>query len=372
MKTLPAAVVRLSVVVTAIAACGDGVAGPGDEGPETFCAAGSRADPAAYGLVGRLDLPGQVLDLWGLRHPADGRDYALVGFGSATPAEDGTGVHIVDVTDPADPELVSTVTGVGGFDIKSRNGYMYSVTGGERSPGAIVDIADPGSPEVVGEFPGSHNLFVTDDGLLILSHPGLRIYDLVEDPEAPRLLWSDGSDEGHEAAVVNGVLYDFHGLAGTRIYDLADPSDPALLSTIAPGRDTVRFHHSGWVTEDDSLLVITDERPGGPAGEGPDFTVWDVSDETRPAFLASFRDPTATVHNVHIVGNLAFFAYYTAGFRVFDLCRTPDLEPGFEFDTAPAFEGQGFFVGAWGVYGLSPTGNVYISDTENGLHIFGR
>lgn len=321
-------------------------------------------------LIARRAFQYSLIDIWFYGDTVNNRNYALVGFGRPAEVNDSTGVYIVDVTDPSQPQLTSTVNNIGGFDIKTWKNYMYSVSGSENDNGRIVDISDPENPSVVGSFPGSHNIFVGEAGLLVRSFPGVDIFDLKNDPLSPDLLWSDSTSGGHEAAVIDTILYDFHGFDGTNIYDISDPANPVLLSTISPGSETVRFHHSGWVTEDDSLLVITDERPGGAAGNGPDFTVWDVSDKSTPGFLNSYRDENSTVHNVHIDNGRAYFAYYTSGYRVFDMTDILNLEPVYELDTAPSLQEQGLFQGAWGVYALGSSGNVYISDTDCGLHIF--
>jgi len=358
--------------------CSDGggmMPGPGDdEDPmppnEIECVDVQALDGSMEKLVSRMDFEQPLLDLWAYTDTLNARVYALVGFGDVASINDSTGVHIVDVTDPSQPQRVSTINNIGGFDIKTWENYMYAVTGSGSNTGRIVDIADPENPAVVGVFPGSHNIAIGDIGVLVRSGPGVDIFDLKNDPISPDLLWSDDSDGGHEAAVIDTILYDFHGFSSTNIYGISDPANPTLLSTISPGSDTVRFHHSGWVTDDDSLLVITDERPGGAAGNGPDFTVWDISDKSNPVYLNKYRDENSTVHNVHINDGRAYFAYYTSGYRVFDMTDISNLDPIYELDTTPSLQEQGLFLGAWGVYALGSSGNVYISDTDCGLHIF--
>lgn len=344
-----------------------------NDDPEPVCIDTERTDAWPERLIGRMEFEHPPKDLWGYNDSNTNRDYVLIGFTDFdhhAPLSDTTGVYLVDVTNPSQPNLTATITNIGGWDIKTWDHYMYSVNGSNDNPGKIVDISNPEAPAMAGEFPGAHNIFISDTGLLILSQPGLKIYDLNANPLEPELIWTDGSNTGHEAAMISDILYDFHGFEGTNIYDISEPSNPQLLSTISTESDTVRYHHSGWPTADEDLLVITDERPGGSAGLGPDFTIWDISDKTNPVLLESYRDETSTVHNVHIVNGLAHFAYYAAGYRVFDLDNSENLETVFEFNTAPMIDGQGTFLGAFGVYGLSPSGNVYISDTECGLFVF--
>lgn len=322
-------------------------------------------------LISNLKFEQWILDLWGYNDIKNASEYVLVGFGwDKTLLSDSTGVYIVDVNDASNPFVVSTVNNIGGFDIKTWGSFMYSVNGDEEANGKIVNIENPNYPIIIGEFSGAHNIFISCDGLLILSGFGIQIYDLINDPTKPELLWSDESGSGHEATVVGNILYDFHGFSGTKIYDISEPSNPTLLSIIES--NLIRFHHSGWPTEDENLLIINDERPAGSAGLGDDFTIWDITDKKAPKFISKFRDSESSIHNVHIIKNKAYFSYYTAGYRIFDITYPESPEMTFEYDTSPERSGKGWSLGAFGVYALSTSGNVYISDAENGLFIFGK
>ena len=306
---------------------------------------------------------GSIADIWGYVDPATGTEYALVGGLGPQAGR----LYVVDVSDPIAPVLTAIVENVPGFDVKTYRQYAYTVTGGPdqgaQPDGRIIDLTNPSQPVVVGSFPSSHNLFITDEGLAFLEVPGLRIFDLSEDPLAPTLLWSDTPRNGHDATVVGDRLYDFHGGPGTFIYDIADPSNPVLLGTIQ--HPQITYHHSGWPTEDGQYLFLCDELATGNLA---DITVWDISRPEAPRRVIEFADPLASVHNLMIVGDLAYVSYYAAGFRVFDISDPAQPQLLGEYDTSPA--AQEGFVGAWGVYPFAPSGNIYISDRQGGLFIF--
>ncbi|MCZ6777179.1 MAG: hypothetical protein O7D34_12105, partial [Ignavibacteria bacterium] len=178
-------------------------------------------------LLGQIAIPVDVTDVWGYVDSTSGKEYAIVGtFGS---------VNIVDVTNPVTPVLVSTVSSVPGFDVKVWRHYVYSVTGGGGiNQGGIVDISDPGNPQVVGSFNSSHNIFISGNGFMFAEAPGLKIYDLNQDPTSPMLLWEDGTGGGHDASVIGNRLFDFHGGSGTNIYDVSfsNPFSVQLLGSI--------------------------------------------------------------------------------------------------------------------------------------------
>lgn len=304
-------------------------------------------------------------DVWGYVDPATQREYALVG--AITLGQGPQALFVVDATDPAAPRQVAEVA-VPGFDVKVWQNFAYTVTGGAdrgtQPEGRIVDLGDPANPQVVGAFPSSHNLFIDDRGFMYLEFPGLRIFDLNADPLNPRLVWSDDPVQGHDAAVIGERLYDFHGTSGTFLYDVADPANPQRLGTIqAPD---IRYHHSGWPTEDGSYLFICDEL-AGPIN--PDITVWDIRAPDNPVRVATVADSTATVHNLYILDDLAFVSYYTAGFRLYDVSDPTAPRLVDDFDTAADVTGVGF-TGAWGVYPFTPSGTVYVSDMLNGLFVF--
>ncbi|MCZ6776090.1 MAG: choice-of-anchor B family protein, partial [Ignavibacteria bacterium] len=186
-----------------------------------------------------------------------------------------------------------------------------------------------------------------------------------QDPTNPMLLWDDGTGGGHDAAVIGNRLVDFHGGSGTNIYDVSfsNPFSVQLLGSI--NDPAISYHHSGWTTENGRYLFICDELATHPTA---DITVWDINDPGNPQKVDELADPTATVHNLYVLGDFAYASYYSAGFRVFDVSIPNAVVMVGEYDTSPS-SGEGF-QGAWGVYPFAPSGNVYVSDRQNGLFVF--
>ncbi len=339
------------VILSALFACGGGSGGDDDINLQRLA---------------RLPLAGFVTDVWGYVDDATGTEYALVGFGLFSAAADtGSGVHIVDVSDPRKPVRVSTVNTVPGFDVKAWKNYIYTVDGGSVGQGKIVDASDPAQPQVVGSFPSAHNIFIAANGFMYCEADAVQaIYDLNDSPTDPVLVWQ-GSDSGHDATVIGDRWYHFGSFGATDIFDVSDPSLPRLLASI--DLPSIAFHHSGWVTDDGNFLFITDELAdlrGAPA----DFTVWDISDLDNPEKVGEFADANATVHNLFVRGDFAYVSYYHAGLRIFDVSNPSQPVIVDEFDTSTD-SGPGFG-GAFGVYPFAPSGNIYVSDEVTGLHVF--
>lgn len=304
-----------------------------------------------------------MTDVWGYVDQSTNTEYALVGFGLFVSGSGESGVHIVDVSDAQNPSLVATITAVAGFDVKVWKNYMYTVTGITNGDGDIVDLTDPANPRSVGTFPSAHNIFIADNGYLYSECPGLRIFDLNPDPTNPQLIWRDNTTACHDAAVIGTRLFDFHGRGGTNFYDVADPTKPRLLGAVNP--PSVVFHHSGWTSEDGAFLYICDEGAHHPIA---DITVWDIRDVGNPKFVTDFGDSTAIVHNLYVIDDLAYVAYYTSGFRLFDISDPNRLTLVDEFDTSSQAGEQ--FAGAFGVYPFTGSGHIYVSDMQEGLFIF--
>ena len=311
-------------------------------------------------LLGKIEFQQNITDVWGYVDSA-GKEYALVGFSG--------GIHIVDVDNPQEPLLVTTVDTVPGFDVKVWQNYAYTVNGGGNGLGGIIDLVDPADPKVVGSFPSGHNIFISDNGYMYLETGGqqLRIFNLNPAPMNPALVWSGGPNDGHDATVIGNRLYDFAGFRGTNIYDVTNPASPRLLGSITA--TFINFHHSGWPSEDGNFLFICNEL-NHRAPPNPDLTIWDIRDLNNPKFVTEVDDESANIHNLYIIGDFAYTSYYNAGFRVFDVSDPTNPQKVGDFDTSPNTDSGGLFQGAFGVYPFAPSGNIYVTDVTDGLFIF--
>jgi choice-of-anchor B domain-containing protein len=320
--------------------------------------------PAAEGAVeielrGRINLPNStfLVNVVGYVDPVTTRAYAIVG-------DNQDKVYIIDVTDPADMRIASQIDGVPGFDVKTWDHYLYTCDGDQGgNDSRIIDLDDPANPAVLPNgFASAHTLQVSSAGILFAEYPGLRVYDLAT-PTAPALLYASGG-EGHDSTPKGtDRLYDFHGRDATVIWDVTDPSDPDTLGVIDD--PTIVFNHSGDVTADQRYLYICDELAPHPT---PDITIWDIADPSLPVKVGQVADAASSVHNIYIVGNLAYTAYYAAGFKVFDLTDPTRPVLAAQYDTSKR-TGEGF-IGAIGAFAYTPDGSVYVLDIENGLFVF--
>ena len=335
------------------------------------CASDDEAGIPAISLLSQTTIAGNLgTDVWGYVDQSTGKEYAIMGDFSNL--RDGN-VTLIDVSDPTNPQLTSTITDVTGFDMKTSGQFLYVTNSDFPSAtddsSRVVDISDPGNPVLVGAFQAAHNIFIEGSYMYMSFEfpPGLRIFDIAADPTAPELVWEDvNASGGHDVAVIRDRLYDFHAGDATYIYDVQDPTNPQLLGEV---RNPGTYHHSGWVTEDDNFLFICDETAADPLA---DITVWNIADPTNPLLVGEISDSTARAHNLYIIDNLAYVSYYGAGFKIFDVSTPAEPRLLDQFNTnlnGGTGIGNGF-LGAFGVYPFSASGNVFVSDIDNGLFVF--
>jgi len=315
-----------------------------------------------------------VTDVWGYIDQSTGKEYAIVGDFTFRGNNRVGGYTLVDVSEPSNPQIASSLTNVIGADMKTSGHYLYMANSGNPNAAddssRVVDISDPMNPVVVGAFQAAHNIFVAGSYLYVSfeDSSGLRIFDIGTDPAIPQLVWEAnifGRRDGHDVAVIRDRMYDFHGPDGTYIYDVSDPANPQLLGAV---RHLI-YHHSGWVTDDDNFLFICDE---SAKNQEADVTIWDITDPANAVLVGDITDPFTRVHNLYIIDTLAYVSYYEAGLKIFDVSTPAEPKLLDQFNTN-LNKGTGLgsgFTGAWGVYPFSPTGNIFVSDVDNGLFVF--
>lgn len=288
----------------------------------------------------------------------------------------GTGVMIIDISDPTKPKLaghynpavngriqdVVVINGIGYFGAESRGGLH------------IVDVRNPANPVLLSHLSDDknghanvHEIFVAD-GMLYEADSRTETVKVIDvrDPRAPVFVRDIVTNDRavHAPIVVNGRLFT-SGLRGkTDIYDVRNvlTEQPAHLGTIESGTGS----HSSWVSNDGKILAVARETSNG------DIRLFDISNPANAAPLATISAQSLGIeafspHNPYIIGNLLFVSWYQAGLVVIDI--TNPLQPRLagSYDTySGAASG---FRGCWGVYPFLGFDRVLLSDMDQGLFI---
>jgi choice-of-anchor B domain-containing protein len=327
-------------------------------------AAGTRAF-AAFGditLVGHITLPTttRITNVWGYYDSKTDKEYALVGDWTG-------GFFIVNVTNPAVPVVVSKVTTAQGFDLKPFGHYVYSCDGNSTGKDShITDISNPASPVVLtGTFNSCHTITISTRGNMFTEYTGVTIYDLVNNPENPDSLYKISSF-GHDSTWRHNRLYDFNWNT-MNIWNVTNPSLPVLLGS--DDDPAISSYHSGDESKNGNYLYMCDELAVTPT---PDIVVFDVSNPADPNRITDINDPTSRVHQIYVVGDLMFVAYYTSGFKVFNITNpaAPVLADSYDTSVYQSETNSDVYNGAYNAYPFAPSGIVYVSDHPSGLYLF--
>ncbi len=350
-------------------------------------------DSSGIALLGRLRLsqidsfPDSATDIWGYVSPS-GREYALLGLSNGT--------AFIEVTDPASPALVDIIPHVAGCCSDSRvyKDYAYIVSESSNAGLQIVDLSeiDDGNVTLMTTYRGNgltnaHNIAINEDsGYAYLcgatksvSEGGLFVVDLAN-PIAPEFVGSWPQQYIHDVQVVSyetgafagkEVAFAYSGGISSprlRILDVTSKTNISVLGQTDYANSS--FTHQGRLSEDRNFVYLNDEFDERNLGTVTSTHVIDVRDLANPKFVFAFSSgTTSTDHNLMVKGDFVYETNYRTGLRIFYV-PSPNFaeEVGF-FDTHPDSDAVGF-KGAWGVYPYLPSGNIIVSDIENGLFIF--
>ena len=310
--------------------------------------------------------------------------------------QQGTGVAIVDISNKASPTFQSFYNPADGGkfkDVVIRNGIGYFAldnNGGSDPKGIhIVNLANPQQPQLIGKVHGSasfqhnHNIFVDGNFLYAAPNdqPRIRVYNIAN-PASPSLVrefttTNTGLTQNlHDLTVRNGKLYTSNTDNGiTDVYNVANVASPtwtAAANRIASFNVGPR-NHSNDVTADGNFVICCRETENG------DCQVWTLMTPGTPVKVATINKETIGVdayspHNPVIAGDRLYISWYQAGVQVFDFADPANPEHIGAFDTfAGGRDTPGMYLNAfggnWGVFPFMGPDQVLLSDMENGLFV---
>lgn len=284
-----------------------------------------RGEKPDVGGVRIFDITGAPRQVGFFKCPGNDVDVAFVkpglvavGHHAATcnpfdEGEDDAGVYLLDVSNPRSPRMLGQVNLPAGRQSHSITAYpgkpiIYSNAGGLPSNGGtfthMIDVSNPSKPKVVAEFR----------------------------PPPPPTGCHDFSFHFDK----RGKFGFCSGLQGTQIWDVSDPLEPSVVTTIY--NPFIQFSHYSVASADGKILAINDENITANdcvEQETPTGAMWfyDISDIESPQFLSSFSPPrgntgspfgsfwvgdgTCTSHDFNWVDNRTVVVpWYTGGFNV--------------------------------------------------------
>lgn len=289
------------------------------------------------------------------------------------------GFGLYDLTDPAHPRALSLtpLKPRGSHEIwlqpRGSHAYVYTAiprselqsspdydiqTGRAQTPGQpdfrIYDVSDPANPVEVGSWGAWKELGIKPwEGRG--SFNANFVHSVITNPSATRAFLS---------------YWDL----GTVILDIRDPAHPRYLGR-TPATDDQGDAHSAALAQNGKVLIETHETADGHP------TLFDISDPAHPKKLSDFRLPasptgsgfTTGVHDPKVLGNRAYFSWYSQGVVAADISnpRKPKLlaqfKPPQSLDLDHVLCSSDACRLVWGVYATKSY--VLASDMLSGLWI---
>jgi len=324
-------------------------------------------------LQSRVEYDQELSDVWGWTS-SDGKEYALVGLTN--------GLSIVDLEDPKNPVKVAHVPGAFSYwrDIKTFGSYAYMVADqtGTKDGVMVIDLSGlPGAVTwekwrpfaVTDTINRCHNLYIDENGYMFLSgcnvnQGGVIIADVDQPNGRPVFLKGGPSVYSHDVYVHEGLMFSSEIYGGKlSVYDFTNLNN---INLVGQTSTPFNFTHNSWATEDGNYIFTTDEKANAPIA-GYHIASLDQIEETAK-FKPQYSINTGVIpHNVHVKNNYLFISYYTDGGVIVDALDPHNLIEVGNYDTEPSILNG--FNGAWGLYPFFNSGNILISDINNGLFV---
>lgn len=286
------------------------------------------------------------------------------------------GLDLVDVSDPAAPRAINHLDDSWNDVRVVRSATRVVAFGAAGSETPYVDVTDPDALSVVGNlrigesFATSHSLQVQADRLYIANTNAVPVFD-IHDPLVPVFVGAVQVPEPydtHDLTVDGDRLFVNQTTAGFVALDVTAGLDqPVELGRVASayshasaigtiGDQQIALHGDEGMTEDGAaFLRVLDATPGS------------ASFMTE---LGRYQSrPEVGIHNMELVGDRAYIAYYQDGVRVVDLSEPTRPREVAHYNTWDVETASSYaFTGAFGIRVVN--GLIYVADSERGLMIF--
>ena len=260
-------------------------------------------------------------------------------------ADNGTGLAIINISDPTNPGTPSYVntTGYARYVVISGN---YAYVADEASGLAIINISDPtnpGTPTYVSTSLKVWALAISGNyAYLAVSADGLAIIDISDptNPGAP--VYENTTGYAYGVAISGSHAYVAVSSSGLAVIDISDPTNPG-----APIYENTNGSANKVAIKGNYAYV---------ADGGSGLAIIDISDPTNPG--TPVYENTTDARGIAISGDYAYVADFGSGLAVIDISDPTD--PG-----TPVYESM-----SQNALGVTISGNyAYVGASTAGLAI---
>ncbi|HRH37447.1 MAG TPA: choice-of-anchor B family protein, partial [Flavobacteriales bacterium] len=264
-------------------------------------------------------------------------------------------------------------------DYKVYRGHLFAVCDEGASTLQVMDLHYlPDSVHVVYDSGAllvtAHNIQVDTVNARMYTCGGstqFSVYD-ISDPTQPALLsdleadvpwWNSSVGYVHDCFVRDNIVWT-NDADAMHVIDFTDAHNPAILGSLT-SYPNQGYNHSSWMNAEGTVLAMADETHGSPL-KFIDAT--DLSDLHIISTVTSGVDPTSILHNPFFTGDMVHVAYYYDGYWLWNVAdpAQPILLGYYDTCLEPNTDG---YRGAWGNYPFLPSGHVLVSDMQTGLWV---
>jgi hypothetical protein len=282
------------------------------------------------------------------------------------------GLTVFDVSNRAAPVKVKAIQFDGdnywnGVWSKGNALYVASANNGVL----VFDITEPANPRLVTSLPGraanNHTVFVDGHRLYATLDTAVVIFD-ISTPTRPveigRYSSEDGFSYPHDMFAVGDRLYVNYADVGYVVVDVSDPADPRALGN---------YSYINQYSHANAVGTFAGRTLAFVGGEdiGEHLRVLDITDPAHMVKIGRFQlRPAISIHNMLLVGRKLYVAWYQEGVRVLDVSNPTQPTQSAYFNTFRETDPNrgGYFEGAIGIR-VPGDGFLYTVDTSRGLLI---
>jgi hypothetical protein len=302
---------------------------------------------------------GAPLSFEGIDNPWDievAGNYAYIGLFGA--------LMIADISDPCQPQkaaLFPVGLPIVGVDVVGSYAYVVDTWWTIGQNLHVIDVSNPANPVLTGTLPldfksfsGLRSVEVANGHAFVVNGPALEVVD-VSDPYNPILdLSFNALLDGTSIHLSGGKAFIGAGYYGLQEIDLADPHAPRLLGSLDLPGNTDLFDYPQGYTENIAVPEGSDYAYVANGDGG--LKVVDITRPINPKPVASLAVGQAA--DIALSGSLAYVPDFNFGLRIVDVSNPENPVSVSSLDTG------GFCLGVF-----VKDGYAYLAEESGGLKI---
>lgn len=220
------------------------------------------------------------------------------------------GLYVIDVSNPAQPHLVKTLSttqlgGVVAGPVFALGNLLVITTPKEQAGVATLDISDPANPQLLDSVSGGANSYIGGfyGGNAYLLTP-FRTYDVTTDPRhiqlkgSVNLVASEYQSYGENCLFLGGLR---GGTQGIWKYNITNPANPVLVGRLIGRTNALDDQFSCRIG---NLMMVDDDQLLGGIYYGGYLAVHDVNRDTNPPVVMNVY-PTNNAANQALTTRMA-------------------------------------------------------------------